>query len=158
MRQVQRPRRVLLHAEVQRLYTSLSRPICSILQELQTRTSEALLLLENALVANRHFEGSVIRGVKARLRDVGELEDLTPLEVIALDVVGVKDGVGCIRVELRGVRCPGGRHTSIEDDGAFDVCAFCSMRGSENAGCAEKCKKGVHCRGGPNDLGLATSL
>jgi hypothetical protein len=50
VRQVERPRRILLYAEMESLHTNSARPIRRGLQELQTRTPETVLLLEDALV------------------------------------------------------------------------------------------------------------
>lgn len=133
MGQVQLPCGILLHTEVQCLHALLSLAISTVLQELQTRASEPLLLLEDGLVADGDLDGRVISGVEARLRHIGELEDAAPLQVVALDIVWVVDGVGSICVELGRVCSPRGRDTAIEDDGALDVCASIEGRCSEGA-------------------------
>lgn len=92
VRQVQRPRSILLNAEMQRLNPLLPLPIRSVLQELQPRPPEALLLLEDALIVDRDLDGDVVGAVEPRGRAAGELEDGRPLEVVALDVVRVVEG------------------------------------------------------------------
>lgn len=145
---------------MQRLYANCAGSIGGVLQELQTCTAEPLLLLEDALVADGDLKGCMVRGVKARLRDIWELEDLAPLEVVALDVVGIVDGVCGVGVELGRVSGPGSWDTTVEDDGALDVCARVGARtgGSEGAGSAEDKEEGLHCRDGMGWSGVGSSL
>ena len=157
MRQVQRPRRILLHAEMQRLHARLARSIGRVLQELQTCATEALLLLEDALIFDGDLKGSVVRGVETRLCDVGELEDSAPLEIVALDIVGVVDGVRGVCVELGRVSSPGCGDTAVEDDRALDVCAGTEPGGSEGAGGAEHEEERLHC-GDLMESGCTNSL
>jgi hypothetical protein len=76
------------------------------------------LLLEDALVGERDLDRGVFRAVEPRGFASGELEDLRPFEVVALDVVGVVDGVGSVGVEEGGGRVSG--NAAVKDDRAFD--------------------------------------
>lgn len=133
MRQVQRPRSILLDAEVQRLHTRLPWSISRILQELQARAPESLLLLEDALVADGDLDGDVVCAVEARRRDVGELENAGPLQVVALDVVGIEDGVGGVGVGDGRVGYPAAGNAAVENDRALDVGASLEEGGREGA-------------------------
>jgi len=79
------------------------------------------LLLEDALVADGDLDRDRVSRVEARLGYVRELEDAAPLEVVALDVVWVEDGVCGIRVEVGWGGSPRGRDTPVEYDGALHV-------------------------------------
>ena len=129
VRKVQRPRGILLDAPVQRLNTLATLTVGCILQELQACSTEAVLLLENGLVGQGHLNRSVLVSIEAR-RLVRKLENLAPLDVIALDVVGVEDGVGRVRVEEggRGVE----RNTAVEDDLTLWLRAGLQMRSSQD--------------------------
>lgn len=62
----------------------------------------------------------MVGAIEPRGRAAGELEDGRPLEVVALDVVRVVDGVCRVGVEEGRVGGEGGRDASVEDDGAGD--------------------------------------
>lgn len=75
MRKVQRPRRILFDAEMQRLHAGLPRSIASILQELQSSPSESILRLEDAAIVYSHLNGGVVRSIESRSTS-GELQDV----------------------------------------------------------------------------------
>jgi hypothetical protein len=133
MRQIQRPRRILLDTPVQRLHPRLPWPITRILQKLQSRAPKSILRLEDTLVLQRDFETDGVVALEAALGHVGELEDAGPLEVVALNIVRVEDGVRGVRVECSRVGSPGRWDPAVEDDGALYVCALLQGWGSESA-------------------------
>lgn len=120
MGEVQWPGRVLLDAPVESLDALASLAVSGILEELEACAAEALLLLEDGLVGDGDLYSLELGAVEAR-GFVGELEDLRPGQVVALDEVGVEDGVGGSRVEEGG--CGADRDTAIEDDGALELSA-----------------------------------
>jgi len=91
--QVQRLSRVLLDAPVQGLDTLASLAVGGVLEKLETGATEAVLSHENGLVVDGDLESLEVASIKAR-DFVWELQDLRPCQVVALDVVGVEDGVG----------------------------------------------------------------
>ena len=119
MAKIHWPRRVLLHAEVQRLDPRRrGAAVVAVALELQASAAESPLGLEDAAVAQRHLEGLVAVAVEPRAAGVArELEDLAPLEALALDVVGAERRAAA-RVEVGGRQ--GRLDAPVEDDGAFD--------------------------------------
>ena len=121
MCQIQRPRRILLNTPMQRLNPRIPRPIRRIAQKLQARAPKPLLLLKNTLIAQRHLQRLVTLGIKPRRLDLRELQDLRPLDVVALDVVWVELLARGIAVE--GAKFGASGDAALEDDGAFYFCA-----------------------------------
>lgn len=93
--QVERACGILLDGEVERLDTLAALAVCCIVGELQAGAAESVLLLENALIRDGDLDGCVVSSIEAR-GGLGELQDLRPGEVVALDVVGVEERVGGI--------------------------------------------------------------
>jgi len=118
MAQVQGPRRILLHAEVQRLDPGpAGAAVVGVAVELQAGAPEALLGLEDGLVAQRHLDRLEAGVVETAVGHGGEQQDVGPLQALALDVVGA---VG--RALPRGVKVgqlQRRRHAAVEHDGAF---------------------------------------
>jgi hypothetical protein len=127
VRQVQRARGVLLDAEVQRLDALTALAVWRVFGKLQSCAAEAVLLLEDGLVRDGDFNGGVLGAVEAR-GVVGELEDLAPLQVIALDVVRVEKGIGCVEERWGGID----GNAAVKNDGALGVGALLLVRVCEN--------------------------
>ena len=118
MAEVQGALGVPLDAEVDRLDALGARAaVVRVARELEPRAPEAFLGLEDARIADSHLEGLVGGVVEVRVGNVGELEDLAPLGVLALDVVGVEDG-GRVAVKVGGDA--GSLDAPVKDDGALD--------------------------------------
>lgn len=87
--------------------------------ELEASATEAALLLEDGLVADGHLERFVgLAIIEPGAVDGGELDDLRPLDVVALDVVWVEDG-GAVAVKVG--QLGGGLDPAVEDDGTLDL-------------------------------------
>lgn len=122
--QVEGTRGVLLNGEVQRLDTLVAGVLGRVGSELQTGAAEPELLLENRGVGDGDFDCGVGRAVEAARLSGGELKDLGPGEVVALDVVGVEESVG-------GVEDGGGPgkvcwDAAVEDEGALHIVGSCA--------------------------------
>lgn len=145
MGQVQGPSLVLLYAPVQRLDTLTALAIGRVLGELEACAAESILLLEDRLVRDCNLDSLELVAIKAR-GILGELEDLAPSQVVALDVVGVEQSVAGI--ERCG--CTVDWDTTIEDDGALDIRAGILVghceRGARDGG-ERKESLGVHFAG-----------
>ena len=117
--EIQRPRGILLDAEMKRLDPrGRGAAVVAVALELQAGAAEPALGLEDAAVAQRHLEGLVAVAVEPRAAGVArELEDLAPLEALALDVVGAERRAAA-RVEVGGRQ--GRLDAPVEDDGALD--------------------------------------
>lgn len=113
--QVERLLQVLLDAPVQGDDAAVGRVVGAVGRELQARAAEAVLLLEDGVVVDGHFDRLVLGHVELRRRDLGHLEDLRPGDVVALDVVGVEDAILGVEGSQGGV----GGHAAVEQDGAL---------------------------------------
>lgn len=118
---VERPALILQNAEMKCLDAFRSRALLIvILGELKTCTSKALLLHEDALVADGHLEGDSTRhGIESRSRRVlGEEKNLGPSEVVPLDEAWVEGvpatAVLSVKVGQGGI----GWNASVKDNGA----------------------------------------
>ena len=120
MAKIQRPLRIPLQAKVNRLDPCATRAVVvRIALELQTRSPETILRLEDALVADCDLKRLVSIGIKSCAPGGGgELDDIRPLEFLALDVLGVELG-RTVRVEIRGYRSR--RDAAVEDNGTLHL-------------------------------------
>lgn len=116
--EVQGPRRVNLDAQVDGLDASGGRAaVVGVALELETRTAETVLGLEDALIGDGNLERLDGVVVKVSGLTLGELDDLAPLEALALDVVRVEDrGIVAVEVGQLGIR----GDAAVEGDGALD--------------------------------------
>lgn len=125
VRQVEWASGILLHTKVQRLDAFIGRVLRRIGCELKSGAAEPVLLLEDRGIADGHFNRRVVRAIETGGLCSGELEDLRPGEVVALDVVGIEEGVGS--VEDGGGFGEVGGDAAFEDDGAFHVVGGCAQ-------------------------------
>jgi len=130
--EVQRPGGVLLDTPVESLDTLATLAVRGILEELKTCAAESQLLLEDRLIGDGHLNSLELVAIEARGL-VGELEDLRPGQVVALDEVGVEERVGGLSVEGDG--CHVGRDTAVEDDGALGLSGASDM--GVKGGCSQ---------------------
>jgi len=130
--EVQRPGGVLLDTPVEGLDTLATLAVRGILEELKTCAAESQLLLEDRLIGDGHLNSLELVAIEARGL-VGELEDLRPGQVVALDEVGVEERVGGLSVEGDG--CHVGRDTAVEDDGALGLSGASDM--GVKGGCSQ---------------------
>lgn len=147
MAQIQRPLRIPLEAKVHRLDPRRRRAAgIRVPLELQPRAPEAVLRLEDALVRDGHLKRLVRVRVEPRAARVGrELDDVAPLEILALDVLGVELG-RAVAVKVGG---RGGRgHASVEDERALDHAGADAGRAGAAAGAGGDAGEGQAEEGG----------
>lgn len=120
MSQVERPALVLQRAKMKSYNTFRTRAILVVvLAELQPRTPEAILLLEDAVVTNCHLDrDGAGSSIEARWWSrLGEEEDVRPCKVVSLDIAWVErvpvTPIGCVEVGKRGCR----GNAAVKDDG-----------------------------------------
>lgn len=133
MTQIQRPLRIPLEAKVQRLDPRRRRAAgIRVALELQPRAPEAVLRLKDALVRDGHLEGLVRVRVEPRAARVGrELDNVAPLELLALDVLSVELGRAVAVKVGRGGR---GGYAPVEDERALDHAGADAGRAGAAAG------------------------
>ena len=145
VRKIQLPLRIDLDAEMDRLQPlGGGTPIVSVPLELQAGATEALLRLEDGVVADGDLEGLVSVAVEAGGGGgvtLGELDDGAPLEPLALDVVRVE---GRRAAAVEAAELQGGRDAPVEDDGALGVGAPLVLRdgGRGDEGGAQESEEG----------------
>ena len=116
MAEVQGPGRVLHDTPVQSLDALGTLAIGSILEKLELRATEALLLLEDGFIREGDFDGLELVTVEAGSA-LRELDDLRPRQVVSLDELGVENGVGRLRVQVGSAQVE--RNAAIEDNRAL---------------------------------------
>lgn len=139
MAQIQPPGRINLDAPMQRPHPDGTRPArVGVVPKLQPRPPEPPLRLEDGAVAQRHRDGLVGRRVlEPRLPGPGgELDDVAPLEALALDVARVEGRAGRV-VQVRGRQRR--RHAPVKDDGASDRARWVGGAGREGRCCCCCC-------------------
>jgi hypothetical protein len=149
VRQVQRPGWVLLDTPVQRLDSLATLAVGRVVQELQARSSEAVLRHEDGLVGQGHLHSSVLVAIETRCV-VGELENIRPLHVQVLGVVRVEESGRGVGVEGCGRGVLG--DTAVKDNLARGIGARLDMGGGECGGsrCDQR-EEGLSVHDGPEE-------
>lgn len=103
---------VLLYAPVHRLEALVARAaLVGVIDEKKSRAAEAILLLENGLVADGDLDGLVRSVIEAGVGHFREQQDVAPGQVVTLGVAIVEEDV----VDVKICERRRGRNTTLED-------------------------------------------